>query len=136
MSIVPVIASYLIGSINFAYIVAKFKNINIQEIGSGNPGSSNVLRALGKKYAIIVLVGDLFKGIAPFLIFGGELETLIYASLAVIGHCFPIFYGCRNVFRDNNRIYCFYCTRFRVFILGNCSNFWIYRTLFWNILHF
>ena len=85
MSIVPVIASYLIGSINFAYIVAKFKNINIQEIGSGNPGSSNVLRALGKKYAIIVLVGDLFKGIAPFLIFGGELETLIYASLAVIG---------------------------------------------------
>ena len=70
-----------------------FKNINIQEIGSGNPGSSNVLRALGKKYAIIVLVGDLFKGIVPFLIFGGELETLIYASLAVIGHCFPIFYG-------------------------------------------
>ncbi len=93
MSIVPVIASYLIGSINFAYIVAKFKNINIQEIGSGNPGSSNVLRALGKKYAVIVLVGDLFKGIAPFLIFGGELETLIYAFLAVIGHCFPIFYG-------------------------------------------
>lgn len=93
MSIVPVIASYLIGSINFAYIVAKFKNINIQEIGSGNPGSSNVLRALGKKYAIIVLVGDLFKGIAPFLIFGGELVTLIYASLTVIGHCFPIFYG-------------------------------------------
>ena len=93
MSIVPVIASYLIGSINFAYIVAKFKNINIQEIGSGNPGSSNVLRALGKKYAIIVLVGDLFKGIAPFLIFGAELEILIYASLAVIGHCFPIFYG-------------------------------------------
>jgi len=93
MSIVPIIASYLIGSINFAYIVAKFKNINIQEIGSGNPGSSNVLRALGKKYAIIVLVGDLFKGIAPFMIFGGELEKLIYASLAVIGHCFPIFYG-------------------------------------------
>ena len=93
MSIVPVIASYLIGSINFAYIVGKIKNINIQEIGSGNPGSSNVLRALGKKYAIIVLVGDLFKGIVPFLIFGAELETLIYSSLAVIGHCFPIFYG-------------------------------------------
>ena len=93
MSIVPVIASYLIGSINFAYIVAKFKNINIQEIGSGNPGSSNVLRALGKKFAIIVLIGDLLKGIAPFLVFGGELEILIYASLAVIGHCFPIFYG-------------------------------------------
>ena len=93
MSIVPVIASYLIGSINFAYIVAKFKNINIQEIGSGNPGSSNVLRALVKKYAVIVLFCDLFKVIAPFLIFGGELVLLIYASFAVIGHCFPIFYG-------------------------------------------
>tara|TARA_Y100000591_G_scaffold328266_1_gene354421 strand:- start:695 stop:1294 length:600 start_codon:yes stop_codon:yes gene_type:complete len=93
MSIIPIIASYLIGSINFAYIVAKFKNINIQEIGSGNPGSSNVMRALGKKYAVIVLTGDLFKGIAPFLIFGSELETLIYASISVIGHCFPIFYG-------------------------------------------
>ena len=65
MSIVPVIASYLIGSINFAYIVAKFKNINIQEIGSGNPGSSNVLRALGKKYAIIVLVGDCLLYTSP-----------------------------------------------------------------------
>ena len=93
MSIIPIIASYLIGSINFAYIVAKFKNINIQEIGSGNPGSSNVMRALGKKYTVIVLTGDLFKGIAPFLIFGSELETLIYASISVIGHCFPIFYG-------------------------------------------
>ena len=93
MSIVPVIVSYLIGSINFAYIVAKFKNINIQEIGSGNPGSSNVLRALGKKYAVLVLLGDLFKGIAPFLIFGVESITFIYASIAVIGHCFPIFYG-------------------------------------------
>ena len=141
MSIVPVIASYLIGSINFAYIVAKFKNINIQEIGSGNPGSSNVLRALGKKYAIIVLVGDLFKGIAPFLIFGGELETLIYASLAVIGHCFPIFYGFKGgkgvaTYLGTVIGYYLSCTRFRVFILGNYPNFWIYRTLVWNILHF
>ena len=96
MSIIAVIISYLIGSINFAYIVAKFKKINIKEIGSGNPGSSNVLRALGKKYAVIVLIGDLFKGFSPFLIFGAELQTLFYSSLAVIGHCFPIFYRFRG----------------------------------------
>ena len=48
MNIVAVIVCYLIGSINFAYLVAKYKKINIQEIGSGNPGSSNVLRALGR----------------------------------------------------------------------------------------
>mgnify|MGYP005705140853 FL=1 len=96
MSIIAVIVSYLIGSINFAYIVAKFKKINIKEIGSGNPGSSNVLRALGKKYAVIVLIGDLLKGFTPFLIFGAELQTLFYSSLAVIGHCFPIFYRFRG----------------------------------------
>ena len=59
MNIVAVIVCYLIGSINFAYLVAKYKKINIQEIGSGNPGSSNVLRALGRNYAIVVLLGDL-----------------------------------------------------------------------------
>jgi glycerol-3-phosphate acyltransferase PlsY len=82
----------LIGSINFAYLVAKYKKINIQEIGSGNPGSSNVLRALGKNYAIVVLLGDLFKGVVPFLLFGIQTESIIYGVMAAIGHCFPIFY--------------------------------------------
>ena len=70
MNIVAVIFCYLIGSVNFAYLVAKYKKINIQEIGSGNPGSSNVLRALGRNYAIVVLLGDLFKGVVPLLVFG------------------------------------------------------------------
>ena len=92
MNIVAVIFCYLIGSINFAYLVAKYKKINIQEIGSGNPGSSNVLRALGKNYAIVVLLGDLFKGVVPFLLFGIQTESIIYGVMAVVGHCFPIFY--------------------------------------------
>ena len=92
MNIVAVIVSYLIGSINFAYLVAKYKKINIQEIGSGNPGSSNVLRALGRNYAIVVLLGDLFKGVVPFLLFGIQTESIIYGVMAVVGHCFPIFY--------------------------------------------
>ena len=92
MNIVAVIVCYLIGSINFAYLVAKYKKINIQEIGSGNPGSSNVLRALGKNYAIVVLLGDLFKGVVPFLLFGIQTESIIYGVMAVVGHCFPIFY--------------------------------------------
>ena len=92
MNIVAVIFCYLIGSINFAYLVAKYKKINIQEIGSGNPGSSNILRALGRNYAIVVLLGDLFKGVVPFLLFGIQTESIIYGVMAVIGHCFPIFY--------------------------------------------
>ena len=92
MNIVAVIFCYLIGSVNFAYLVAKYKKINIQEIGSGNPGSSNVLRALGRNYAIVVLLGDLFKGVMPFLLFGIQTESIIYGVMAVVGHCFPIFY--------------------------------------------
>ena len=92
MNIVAVIVCYLIVSINFAYLVAKYKKINIQEIGSGNPGSSNVLRALGRNYAIVVLLGDLFKGVVPFLLFGIQTESIIYGVMAVVGHCFPIFY--------------------------------------------
>ena len=56
MNVLLMLISYLIGSINFAYLVSKFKGINIQDLGSGNPGSSNVLRTMGKKYAIFVLV--------------------------------------------------------------------------------
>lgn len=50
------IVSYLLGSINFAIILAKYKGIDIQNEGSGNPGSSNALRVLGKKYALGVLI--------------------------------------------------------------------------------
>ena len=43
--------SYLLGSVNFAMILSKYKGIDIKNEGSGNPGSSNALRVLGKKYA-------------------------------------------------------------------------------------
>ena len=57
MNIALILISYLIGSINFAYLISRFKGMNIQDLGSGNPGSSNVLRTMGKKYAIVVLFG-------------------------------------------------------------------------------
>ena len=52
--------SYLLGSVNFAIIIAKHKGINITQEGSGNPGSSNALRVLGKKYALgnLLLIDD------------------------------------------------------------------------------
>ena len=68
MNVLLMLISYLIGSINFAYLVSKFKGINIQDLGSGNPGSSNVLRTMGKKYAIFVLFGDVVKGFIPVII--------------------------------------------------------------------
>jgi len=82
--------SYLIGSINFAYIVAKYKKLDISSSGSGNPGTSNVMRTIGKKYAAIVLIGDILKGFLPIFLFDENL--LICGFAAVIGHIYPIFY--------------------------------------------
>jgi len=84
---------YLIGSINFAYIVSKFKNIDISKSGSGNPGTSNVMRTMGKKFAVLVLMGDLTKGLLPVVLFPNDEYLIFYCLVAIIGHIFPIFYG-------------------------------------------
>ena len=90
MSYLFVALSYLIGSINFAYIVAKYKKLDISSSGSGNPGTSNVMRTIGKKYAAIVLIGDVLKGFLPIFLFDENL--LLCGFAAVIGHIYPIFY--------------------------------------------
>ena len=94
MDFLFIFLSYLIGSINFAYIVASFKNMDISSSGSGNPGTSNVMRTLGKKYAAFVLLGDVFKGVIPILLFDQNL--IIYGIAAVIGHIYPVFYKFRG----------------------------------------
>ena len=94
MDFLFIFLSYLIGSINFAYIVASFKNMDISSSGSGNPGTSNVMRTLGKKYAAFVLLGDVCKGIIPILLFDQNL--IIYGIAAVIGHIYPVFYKFRG----------------------------------------
>lgn len=90
MSYLFIALSYLIGSLNFAYIVAKYKKLDISSSGSGNPGTSNVMRTFGKKYAAIVLIGDVFKGFLPIFLFDENL--LLCGFAAVIGHIYPIFY--------------------------------------------
>ena len=90
MSYLFIALSYLIGSLNFAYIVAKYKKLDISSSGSGNPGTSNVMRTIGKKYAAIVLIGDVLKGFLPIYLFDENL--LLCGFAAVIGHIFPIFY--------------------------------------------
>lgn len=92
MNFLAVILSYLLGSINFAYITARIKGIDISSQGSGNPGTSNVLRILGKKSAAIVLFGDLLKGAIPIVFFYQDQYFLAYGLAAVIGHIYPVFY--------------------------------------------
>ena len=92
MNFLVVIFSYLLGSINFAYITARMKGIDISSEGSGNPGTSNVLRTLGKGSAAIVLFGDLLKGAIPIVFFYQDQYFLVYGLAAVVGHIYPVFY--------------------------------------------
>ena len=96
MKFVALLAAYLIGSVDFAVIVARTRGVDIHSVGSGNPGASNVLRTLGKVAAAMVLVGDLTKGLmaAAFgFVTGRSVAWAMLAGLlAVIGHCYPVFH--------------------------------------------
>ncbi len=101
--IIVAIIAYLIGSINFSVIISKkMAGFDVREKGSGNAGSTNVLRTVGKKAAIITLICDILKGvvsIAIALLVGNIINGLNNAILvelagifAIIGHTFPIFF--------------------------------------------
>ena len=92
MNFLVILFSYLLGSVNFAYITARIKGIDISSSGSGNPGTSNVLRTLGKSSAAVVLLGDLLKGAIPILFFSSDKYFLLYGLAAVLGHIYPVFY--------------------------------------------
>lgn len=95
LKIAVVIAAYLIGSISPSILIGKAKGINIKEEGSGNAGTTNALRVLGKKAAIITLFVDMAKGVAGsllgLLIF--DFATGCFCAVAVFaGHIWPIYY--------------------------------------------
>lgn len=94
------VLAYLIGSIDFAVAVARVRRKNIYELGSGNPGASNVLRSMGKTAGALVLAGDLGKGLlAAWLgatLGGNEAVGFAAGLLAVAGHCYPVFHRFRG----------------------------------------
>ncbi|MFZ0014856.1 MAG: glycerol-3-phosphate 1-O-acyltransferase PlsY [Acidimicrobiia bacterium] len=99
-----IVAAYLVGSIDFAVIVARMHGVDIHTVGSGNPGASNVMRSLGRGPGAMVLVGDTVKGVigaAMGMIASGtgdpQIEWAFVAGLAaVVGHCYPIFHKFRG----------------------------------------
>jgi glycerol-3-phosphate acyltransferase PlsY len=99
-----ILAAYLVGSIDFAVIVARMHGVDIHKVGSGNPGASNVMRSLGRGPGTMVLVGDTVKGVigaAMGMIASGtgdpQIEWAFVAGLAaVVGHCYPIFHKFRG----------------------------------------
>ena len=102
--IIIAIIAYCIGSINFSVIISKkVAGFDVREKGSGNAGSTNVLRTVGKKAAVLTLICDILKGVVAIIISiivgniieGANKELLLQiAGIAVvIGHTFPIFFG-------------------------------------------
>lgn len=101
--IIVAVIAYLIGSINFSIILSKkMAGFDIREKGSGNAGTTNMLRAVGKKAAVITLICDILKGVVAILIavLAGKivknLDNALLVQLAgifvIIGHAFPIFF--------------------------------------------
>ncbi len=88
-------ASYIIGSVPFGILVAKFKGVDLQEVGSRNIGATNVLRTAGKLPALITLLGDSLKGAVPLIlcrfVSGGEIWESILGVAVVLGHMHSIF---------------------------------------------
>ena len=95
------IGGYLIGSIPFGLLLVRAAGGgDIRKVGSGNIGTTNVLRAGGKKLAAATLVLDALKGFAPILLAqmlwpGGVAEQFAAAG-AFLGHCFPVWLGFRG----------------------------------------
>ena len=90
---------YVFGLLQTGYIYGKVHNIDIRQHGSGNAGTTNALRVLGKKAGLIVFLGDAFKTIfaclAARIIFKehADLDLLVlYAGFgAILGHNFPFY---------------------------------------------
>lgn len=98
LAILTIVVSYLLGAIPVAYLVARAKSVNIFEVGSGNMGTTNVIRAVGPQLGILVLVLDMFKGIGAILLSRlvilpayPDVATVLAAVAAIVGHNWSFF---------------------------------------------
>lgn len=99
-----VVLSYCFGNLNFAILISKFKKRDVRNMGSGNPGTMNMLRNFGVKIGAITLIFDALKGFFPALIgylvyrttyiegfCVGDLMGYIAGLSAILGHIYPAF---------------------------------------------
>ena len=96
-TIIAILIAYLFGSLSSAIIICKLLRLpDPRTEGSGNPGTTNVLRIGGKKAAFFTLLGDMLKGVIPVLLakwYGIDVLGLALVTLAAfIGHLYPIFF--------------------------------------------
>lgn len=93
-----VVIGYLLGSISTGVVLSRiFTKTDIRNQGSGNAGTTNMLRVLGRKMALFTFAGDMLKGIIAVFIgkwlVGGQLGGLMGVVGAVLGHYYPLYFG-------------------------------------------
>ncbi|MFN7975243.1 MAG: glycerol-3-phosphate 1-O-acyltransferase PlsY [Acidobacteriota bacterium] len=98
MSLAPAVvfplAGYTLGSIPFGLLVARARGVDIRKVGSGNIGTTNVLRSQGKAMALLTLLLDVGKGFGPAFAaarVAGGTTAAVTGAACVTGHCFPVF---------------------------------------------
>lgn len=129
-----VLVSYFLGTFPSALIVAKRGGIDVTKEGSGNPGTSNVVRLLGWKYGAVVFIADILKGSLSvalgWFVAGDRVSMLAFgcAYAAVIGHTFPItrgFKGGKGVATGGGSMYVLY----PLMSLVLCSSWFVIRKI-------
>lgn len=98
-----ILGSYLLGSVPFGLLIARWRGVDLRKVGSGNIGATNVLRALGKKWGILCFILDVAKGFVPMILApilgltgtdptaGQFISWLAVGAAAIVGHIFPIY---------------------------------------------
>lgn len=93
--VVLLVLAYLVGSIPFGVIVGKvFYGVDVRQHGSGNVGTTNVFRVLGKKAGATVMIADILKGFIPALIAVQLFDpwpAILIAAAPEVGHMYSIF---------------------------------------------
>lgn len=95
VTVFVVFSCYLIGNISPAILIGRILGVDIKKQGSGNAGTTNVLRVLGKKAAVLTLLIDIGKGVLAVFIgrhFGGQELAMLCGLAAFCGHIWPILF--------------------------------------------
>lgn len=93
--IIAGVAAYLIGNISPSILLGRAHGIDIRKEGSGNAGTTNVLRVLGKKAAAATLIIDILKGTVAVVLAGlvaGQQAAMVCVVAVMVGHVWPVFF--------------------------------------------
>ena len=94
--VLVILISYAFGNVSIARIISSKMNADITKMGSGNPGTTNVLRNFGFKIGLINFILDILKGFIPVLltiiIFDNMIMTYISGVSVIVGHIYPVVY--------------------------------------------